>query len=117
MTGGEYQLFASGKNFETKMTTLGNRLHSPLPPEFCAESPQPELHEIHVRLRRPRIPCSSGQTIGHKSQSKLCQTLAVLRGSASRPHNSYPFAVRHIRELGAAAATTILLLAKRTSGQ
>jgi VWFA-related protein len=53
ITGGEYQLFATRKSFETKMTTFGNRLHSRYLLSFAPKGPHPGLHEIHVRLREP----------------------------------------------------------------
>jgi hypothetical protein len=49
MTGGEYQLFASGKSFETKMTTFGNRLHSRYLLSFSPKSPQPGVESARRR--------------------------------------------------------------------
>jgi VWFA-related protein len=53
MTGGEYELFSSHKNFETKMTSFSNHLHSRYVLSFAPKKPHPGLHEIHVRLREP----------------------------------------------------------------
>jgi hypothetical protein len=53
MTGGEYELFSSRKNFETKMTSFSNHLHSRYLLSFEPKNPHPGLHEIHVRLKEP----------------------------------------------------------------
>jgi hypothetical protein len=48
MTVGEYQLFASRKSFETKMTTFGNRLHSRCLLSFPPKARTPELNQLTV---------------------------------------------------------------------
>ena len=51
MTGGEYELFASRKNFEIRMTDFTNHLHSRYLLSFAPKDPHPRLHQIRVRLR------------------------------------------------------------------
>jgi VWFA-related protein len=51
MTGGEYELFSSRKNFETKMTSFSNHLHSRYLLSFEPKNPHPGLHAIHVHLK------------------------------------------------------------------
>lgn len=53
MSGGEYELFASRKSFETKMTSFSNHLHNRYLLSFEPKSPRPGLHQIRVRLRDP----------------------------------------------------------------
>jgi VWFA-related protein len=53
MTGGEYELFSSRKNFETKMTSFSNHLHSRYLLSFEPKNPHPGLHAIHVSLKEP----------------------------------------------------------------
>ena len=54
MTGGEYDLFASRKGFETRMNSFANHLHSRYLLSFEPKNPEPGLHVIRVRLRDPR---------------------------------------------------------------
>jgi len=51
MTGGEYELFASRKNFEIRMTDFTNHLHSRYLLSFAPKDPHPGLHRLHVRLK------------------------------------------------------------------
>lgn len=53
MTGGEYELFTSSKNFEKFMTEFTNHLHSRYLLRFEPKDPQPGLHQVRVRLRQP----------------------------------------------------------------
>lgn len=51
MTGGEYELFATRKKFDLRMTEFTNHLHSRYLLSFSPKSPHPGLHQIRVRLR------------------------------------------------------------------
>jgi len=51
MTGGEYELFASGKKFDMSVTSFTNHLHSRYLLSFAPKDPHPGLHQIRVRLR------------------------------------------------------------------
>jgi len=51
MTGGEYELFATRKNFERLMTDFSNHLQSRYLLSFQPKDPPPGLHQLHVRLR------------------------------------------------------------------
>jgi VWFA-related protein len=51
MTGGEYELFATRKKFEVRMTDFTNHLHSRYLLSFAPKSPHPGLHQIRVRLK------------------------------------------------------------------
>ena len=51
MTGGEYELFATRKKFEVRMTDFTNHLHNRYLLSFAPQSPAPGLHQIRVRLR------------------------------------------------------------------
>jgi VWFA-related protein len=51
MTGGEYELFATRKKFEGRMTDFTNHLHSRYLLSFAPRSPRPGLHQITVRLK------------------------------------------------------------------
>jgi VWFA-related protein len=53
MSGGEYQLFASRKAFETSMNSFANHVHSRYLLSFEPKSPRPGLHQIRVRLKDP----------------------------------------------------------------
>jgi VWFA-related protein len=54
MTGGEYELFTSGKSFERLMTDFTNHLHNRYLLRFQPKNPHPGLHEVRVRLRDAR---------------------------------------------------------------
>jgi hypothetical protein len=51
MTGGEYELFATKKKFEVRMTDFTNHLHSRYLLSFAPKDPHPGMHQIRVRLR------------------------------------------------------------------
>ena len=53
MSGGEYELFASQKSFETKMNGFANHVHNRYLLSFQPKSPRPGLHQIRVRLKDP----------------------------------------------------------------
>lgn len=53
MSGGEYELFASRKGFETKMNSFANHVHNRYLLSFEPKSPRPGLHQIRVRLKDP----------------------------------------------------------------
>jgi VWFA-related protein len=53
MSGGEYELFASRKSFETKMNSFANHVHNRYLLSFEPKSPRPGLHQIRVRLKDP----------------------------------------------------------------
>ncbi len=63
MTGGEYELSATRKGFESDMLSFANHLHSRYLLSFEPKNPHPGLHSIQVRLRHP----SSGQTVRFRS--------------------------------------------------
>jgi VWFA-related protein len=52
MTGGEYELFATGKGFESDMIDFANHLHSRYVLSFEPRDPHAGLHQIRVRLQR-----------------------------------------------------------------
>jgi len=54
LTGGEYELFTSGKNFEKFMMEFANHLHNRYLLRFEPKDPHPGLHEVRVRLRGQR---------------------------------------------------------------
>jgi len=51
MSGGEYELFTSQKNFERLMNEFANHLHSRYLLRFEPKNPHPGPHEVRVRLR------------------------------------------------------------------
>ena len=53
MTGGEYELFATGKHFEARMIDFTNHLHSRYLLSIEPKNPHAGLHQIRVRLRDP----------------------------------------------------------------
>ncbi len=53
MSGGEYELFASRKSFETKMNSFANHVHNRYLLSFEPKAPHPGLHQIRVRLKDP----------------------------------------------------------------
>ena len=53
MSGGEYELFASRKSFETKMNSFANHVHNRYLLSFQPKDPRPGLHQIRVRLKDP----------------------------------------------------------------
>jgi len=63
MTGGEYELFATRKSFESDMISFANHLHSRYLLSFEPKDPHAGLHRIRVRLR----PADSSQTLLFRS--------------------------------------------------
>jgi VWFA-related protein len=53
MTGGEYEMFATGKNFDFRMIDFSNHLHSRYLLSIEPKTPHVGLHELKVRLRDP----------------------------------------------------------------
>ena len=53
MTGGEYELFESGRGFEDRMIDFTNHLHSRYLLSFQPKNPHEGLHRLEVRLRDP----------------------------------------------------------------
>jgi len=53
MTGGEYELFATRKNFEARMIDFTNHLHSRYLLSIEPKAPHEGLHQLRVRLRDP----------------------------------------------------------------
>jgi len=53
MTGGEYELFATGRKFETRVNDFTNHLHSRYLLSIQPTNPRPGLHQIRVRLKEP----------------------------------------------------------------
>ncbi len=51
MTGGEYELFATRRNFEARMIDFTNHLHSRYLLSIEPKNPHAGLHQIRVRLR------------------------------------------------------------------
>ena len=51
MSGGEYEMFATGKNFDLRMIDFSNHLHSRYLLSIEPKNPHPGLHQLHVRLR------------------------------------------------------------------
>ena len=63
MTGGEYELFATRKSFESDMISFANHLHSRYLLSFEPKDPHTGLHRIRVRLRNS----GSNQTVLFRS--------------------------------------------------
>jgi len=53
MTGGEYEMFATGKNFDLRMVDFSNHLRSRYLLSIEPKSPHAGMHELRVRLRNP----------------------------------------------------------------
>jgi VWFA-related protein len=51
MTGGEYELFATRKKFDLRMTNFTNHLHSRYLLSIAPKDPHPGLHRLRVRLK------------------------------------------------------------------
>ncbi len=63
MTGGEYELFATRKSFESDMISFANHLHSRYLLSFEPKDPHVGLHRIRVRLKN----AGSNQTVLFRS--------------------------------------------------
>ncbi len=53
MTGGEYELFATRKNFDARMVDFTNHVHNRYLLSFAPKNPRAGLHQIRVRLKDP----------------------------------------------------------------
>jgi VWFA-related protein len=53
MTGGEYEMFATGKTFDLRMIDFTNHLHSRYLLSIEPKNPHAGLHQLKVRLRNP----------------------------------------------------------------
>jgi VWFA-related protein len=53
MTGGEYEMFATGKTFDLRMIDFSNHLHSRYLLSIEPKNPHAGLHQLRVRLRNP----------------------------------------------------------------
>ena len=51
MTGGEYELFKSGKGFDNRMNDFDNHLYNRYLLSFEPKNPHSGLHRIRVRLK------------------------------------------------------------------
>src|SRR6202158_5833698 len=71
MTGGEYELFATRKSFESDMIRLANHLHSRYLLSFEPKNPHPGLHRIRVKLRNS----ASNQTVLFRSSYWVADSL------------------------------------------
>lgn len=54
MTGGEYELFATRKKFDLRMTDFTNHIHNRYLLSITPKDPHPGLHQLRVRLRNSR---------------------------------------------------------------
>lgn len=54
MTGGEYELFATRKKFDRRMTDFTNHIHSRYLLSIAPKDPHAGLHQLRVRLKEPR---------------------------------------------------------------
>lgn len=52
-SGGEYQMFLSAKAFDARLNDFSNHLHSRYLLSFQPTHPQPGLHQLTVKLKRP----------------------------------------------------------------
>ena len=52
-SGGEYEMFASGKGFDARMNDFSNHLHSRYLLSFQPLRPRPGLHQLTVKLKVP----------------------------------------------------------------
>jgi VWFA-related protein len=53
-SGGEYEMFSSGKGFDAQMTNFSNHLHSRYLLSFQPSKPHRGLHSLNVKLNGPR---------------------------------------------------------------
>ena len=71
MTGGEYELFATRKGFESDLIGFANHLHSRYLLSFEPKDPHVGLHRIRVRLRNS----ASNQTVLFRSSYWVADSL------------------------------------------
>lgn len=67
MTGGEYELFATKKKFDVRMSDFTNHLHNRYLLSFSPRSPHPGLHQIRARLRMPSTGAASDTVLARSS--------------------------------------------------
>jgi hypothetical protein len=53
-SGGEYEMFSTGKGFDAQMTNFSNHLHSRYLLSFEPSKPHPGLHNLNVKIKEPR---------------------------------------------------------------
>ena len=53
-SGGEYEMFSSGKGFDAQMTNFSNHLHNRYLLSFEPSKPHPGLHKLSVKIKEPR---------------------------------------------------------------
>lgn len=53
-SGGEYEMFSSGKGFDAQMTNFSNHLHSRYLLSFEPSKPHPGMHNLTVKIKEPR---------------------------------------------------------------
>jgi hypothetical protein len=53
-SGGEYEMFSSGKAFDAQMTNFSNHLHSRYLLSFQPSRPHPGLHKLRAKINGPR---------------------------------------------------------------
>jgi len=53
-SGGEYEMFSSGKGFDAEMTNFSNHLHSRYLLSFEPSRPHPGLHKLSVKIKAPQ---------------------------------------------------------------
>lgn len=70
LTGGEYELFATHKGFESDMLSFANHLHSRYLLSFEPKNPHPGLHRIRVSLKQ----ADSNQTLLYRSSYWVTET-------------------------------------------
>ena len=54
MTGGQYELFKSAKNFDLRMSQFDNDLYNRYLLSFQPSDPHPGLHKVEVKLNNPK---------------------------------------------------------------
>ena len=52
-SGGEYEMFSSGKSFDAQINNFSNHLHSRYMLSFQPSKPHPGLHQLTVKVRSP----------------------------------------------------------------
>jgi hypothetical protein len=50
-SGGEYEMFLSGKSFDARLNDFSNHLHSRYLLSFQPSRPKPGLHQLTVKLK------------------------------------------------------------------
>ena len=52
-SGGEYEMFSSGKGFDAQINNFANHLHSRYLLSFQPSKPHPGLHQLTVKVKEP----------------------------------------------------------------